>query len=808
MTSTQSGSLKSYLRSQYGGQTQKTVDLLGKELERVARFKNHHHFNFRCYKSGIVPPSLRVKSPVNTERSIAAALHVSRIFTQERIKTSWRAWNDASSCVKECRDRLRNILSDDDFSRIDTLCTRTGEATFQKARQRQVRKFDKMKVQRLSPSNDKELNLRPSWIINLSERKLSGAERSVLSKGPKFATAPKINAIDIAAPIEAALKLSAATDQVKEMARVKICEAISKAKKPADNLNKEERKAARKLRNDKEIKILHADKGNATVVMNTIDYDKKAHDLLDNKESYAVLSKDPTRTTERNLLTLLRNLRREKKIDEAFYNSVRPSEGSSKPALFYGRVKIHKRDVPLRPVIATCGTSTYKLAQRLSFILRPLTGSSGRILRNTEDLISIFDEVVIEEDEMLVSYDVKSLFTSIPVEESIKICERRLQSDDTLAERTSLSVPTIITLLKFCLTTTAFQFNGTVYKQLDGVAMGLPISPVIADIFMEHFEDSTFKNYPLPPRIWHRFVDDVIAVVRKKSSQSLLDHLNDQHARIKFTMEEENGGSLPFMDVRFSRQLRGEITREVYQKPTHTNRYVQFNSHHPNAVKAGVVECLAKRAILVSSTQKLRDLELKRIRKVMAENGYPRKFVEKAISKQLKRHATGRKLPQQDEKNIITTTIPFVDGLSQEVRRVARMAGVRCAFFAPNTLTHMYSAKDALLTDSTTHSVYSVRCKTCTEEYIGETQRSLSVRRKEHQDATRLGQCPKSAVAEHVHSQLEEIHEIDWSTMKVIDRARRTTERRVREALHIHKRKPQINRDNGIERSACWNAFV
>ena len=87
-----------------------------------------------------------------------------------------------------------------------------------------------------------------------------------------------------------------------------------------------------------------------------------------------------------------------------------------------------------------------------------------------------------------MSYDVKSLFTSIPVEESLGICERKLWADNTLNERTSMDVTMIVRLLRFCLTTTAFQFKGTHYQQLGGAAMGSPVSPVTADIFMEDLE--------------------------------------------------------------------------------------------------------------------------------------------------------------------------------------------------------------------------------------------------------------------------------------------------------------------------------
>ena len=116
---------------------------------------------------------------------------------------------------------------------------------------------------------------------------------------------------------------------------------------------------------------------------------------------------------------------------------------------------------------------------------------------------------------VLVSYDVKSLFTNVPVNESLAICEKRLREDESLQDRTEMSVETIIKLLNFCLTSTTFVFKGQHYQQLDGVAMGSTVSPVIADLFMEDFEMKTFNKYSKTPRLWERFIDDILAIVEK-----------------------------------------------------------------------------------------------------------------------------------------------------------------------------------------------------------------------------------------------------------------------------------------------------
>ena len=100
-----------------------------------------------------------------------------------------------------------------------------------------------------------------------------------------------------------------------------------------------------------------------------------------------------------------------------------------------------------------------------------------------------------------------------------------------------------------------------------------------------------------------------------------------------------------------------------------------------------------------------------------------------------------------------------------------------------------------------------MKCETCDAEYVGETQRALGVRAKEHRDAIRLVYDSKSAIAEHVHTQ-DLLHEMDWERLKIIDYACRRSERKVREAFHIHRRNPTINRDGGPERSAVWNAVL
>ena len=272
--------------------------------------------------------------------------------------------------------------------------------------------------------------------------------------------------------------------------------------------------------------------------------------------------------------------------------------------------------------------------------------------------------IVLQDDEMLVRFDVKSLFTSIPVSEGIEICERRFQMDKTLSKRTSVDVNTIISMICSCLTNTSFLYGGKPYQQLDCVAMAWPLSQVIEDIFMADLEEKALAgaSEDIAPSVWKRYVDNILSVVNRKKGQQLLEYLNAQHGQIKFVMEEKRDRSLPFTDIGFSREEYRQVVGQVYRKPTHTNRYVQFTSHHPTSVKSGFIDCLVQGATIVSSNDELFKKQLDKIREAMEQNNYPKHFVEKTIEKGARRRRMPLRKEEESDLGISTAKIPFVSG--------------------------------------------------------------------------------------------------------------------------------------------------
>ena len=238
------------------------------------------------------------------------------------------------------------------------------------------------------------------------------------------------------------------------------------------------------------------DKGVALVIMEKNDYIQKAEELL-NTTTYKKIPEDPTNKHKNRLVNILKNIKTEGGLNEDTYRKLYPT-GAVSPK-FYGLPKVHKPGIPLRPIVSSTGTATYNTAKELARILKPLVGSSIHHVQNTRDFVEQIKETRLKQGECIISYDVAALFTSVPIQPVINIIKEKLTNDTELHQRTSMTINHITTLLEFCLKSTSFVFQGQYYQQMQGAAMGSPLSPIVANIFMEKFEQEALDTAPHPP---------------------------------------------------------------------------------------------------------------------------------------------------------------------------------------------------------------------------------------------------------------------------------------------------------------------
>ena len=166
------------------------------------------------------------------------------------------------------------------------------------------------------------------------------------------------------------------------------------------------------------------------------------------------------------------------------------------PPKFYGLPKIHKPDTPLRPIVSSCGSVTYGVAKELAKILKPLVGKSPHHINSTQDFVEQVKHITLGPGECLSSYDVSALFTLVPVDPALNIIKDLLEKDHTLKKRTVLAVNDIILLLEFCLKNTYFSFQGQFCEQVEGAAMGSPVSPIVANLYMEYLDQKALNTAP------------------------------------------------------------------------------------------------------------------------------------------------------------------------------------------------------------------------------------------------------------------------------------------------------------------------
>ena len=550
------------------------------------------------------------------------------------------------------------------------------------------------------------------------------------------------------------------------------------------------------LRTDQSVVILPADKGNATVVMERSDYNQKIDSLL-NAPTYSRLKRDPTRKFERRVQQSLKALTDRGELGPDSYRRLNPSH--THPPYLYGLPKIHKPDVPLRPIVSTVGSPTYALAKHLAKIISPLAGKTSSHVRNSAHFAELIKGLSLTDRDIMVSFDVSSLFTNVPIDEALDIVQQRLEQDSTLPDRTSLTVTSLMDLLRLCLQTTYFAQGDNLYQQDEGAAMGSPLSPIIANIYMEFFEELPLESTDVRPSLWLRYVDDTF-IIWSHGAETLptfLQHLNSVRPTIQFTMEKEVEGALPFLDVRVSRDGESNtLVTRVYRKPTHTDRYLHYRSYHPPAVKNGIIRTLLHRSRNICQDTTTLNQELAHLTTVFQRNGYPRPLIRRALPT-----PTNRDRPEPKA----TVSIPFVKGVSERIKRICAKSGIRVYFRANRTLGSLLSnIRPKRDPHDTKGVIYQIPCLDCDRSYIGETGRTLKTRLTEHRRNCRNGDVQRSGVAQH---SIEDDYQIDWKESVVIDREMNLYRRRVKEALYIRKF-PNFNQDQGLIVSPIWSGVI
>ncbi|BHF75758.1 hypothetical protein SprV_0501885500 [Sparganum proliferum] len=399
-------------------------------------------------------------------------------------------------------------------------------------------------------------------------------------------------------------------------------------------------------------------------------------------------------------------------------------------ARFYGLPKVHKDGAPLRPIVSLKGTPRYGLAKWLFRRLKFLTAESDTTVSSSAQFLEKLKGVSLHPNEVMVSFDVASLFTSIPQDLAIETIELLLQTKYDETEN-RLGHAQILQLLKLCLTT-YFTFDGTVFEQVKGTPMGSPISGFIAEAVLQRLESLVFQHHK--PKFWVRYVDDTFVVIERDQVLTFQEHLNAVFPDIQFTMEEEENNQLAFLDC-------GVLKTKVFRKATNMMQVLNFNSNHPISHKRSCVRTLYRRVETHCSEPEDKIAELQYLRRVFKANGYPRNFVNRCIRKRDER-------PNRTDTNS-WRALPYGKNVSEAVGRLLAPLRVGVAHRPEATIRRLVmKPKDPLTRQETSGVVYRIWCSCAESNYVEETGRQLRTRMAEHAAAVRRNDA-SSQVAAH-----------------------------------------------------------
>ena len=387
----------------------------------------------------------------------------------------------------------------------------------------------------------------------------------------------------------------------------------------------------KKFLKDNNLLAIPFDKGIGICIMKKETYAAKLDAIINlpQFEQVAITRKNakhPVIKEEERIVTTLKNMRDSNRISDKLYEKLNPV--GSQPARLYGLAKIHKNAVPLRPVLSMPGSAYHKIATHVAEWLSVV--DECKINASTQQISNSLSHIKLEENEELVSFDVSSLYTNVPVIESINVCADLLFSGKY--EPPPVDKDTFIELTKVASCNVVMSTHRGYYKQTDGLAMGSPPASHLANGWLSKY-DGTIKG---DSKLFARYMDDILQEIKRGENEitNKLTEINALHDNLKFTFERQSNGAIPFLDMLIINN-QGNLSSTWYSKPTDTGLILNYHALAPRRYKRSVVSGFVHRIARACSTWEHFHNSMERAKKLLERNQYPPTFYNPIIDQTL-----------------------------------------------------------------------------------------------------------------------------------------------------------------------------
>lgn len=699
-----------------------------------------------CLKNNLTPKYMKLKSN-NKSMSVDKAIRLGmRRWLQEDMKIEYNKRDVYSVYLKCVHSELLNRLHNVEFDVLDFKVRCQVQTIVHKKYLTQLKKLNNLQksnhhVNRVNPRSNHVFYQR---FLNLSTVNFNSQEIKLLERGFKFNVQTVNDQKDferLGVDCDLTFHNYCKSEQIpvsdmhieKHMLanKIKQLHIESKNKNNLNSVKLLDTSTIKSIRHktidsktsENKVIFTRADKGNTVIAIDKENYIEKTLDFL---KDYECSRSDPTKEYQTEIVDAIKKCSFFNNTDLYALKVMNPQA----PKL-YSQLKIHKPEIPIRPVVSYVSAPATKVSKRLVTIITTNTNFKPKhTLKNTQELVENIRDSVIPEKAILLSFDVKNLFPSIPPNEVLEITEQLLTS-----QKCNQSVKEdILFLYKTCLNQNYFEFNNNIYLANDCLAMGNPLSPLSAEIFMDKLE-AQIRNHPyfILFLFWYRYVDDIFACFlgTRRQLDIFFKFINNLHHRIKFTIELEENNSINFLDLTISK-TQNRLTFSIFHKPTHTDMVIPNCSLHPYKYKLAAFHCYTHRLLNIPLSQENYEKELNIIKQIAFNNGYDPKLIDNLIKQKLYNKALNLVYPYQKSQVKIYNSIIYLGKPSDRIHNYFKSKGVNVAFKTNSSLGRYIRNNKSKTRKEQKSGVYKLTCGSCDKLYLGQTGRSFAIRVNDH----------------------------------------------------------------------------
>lgn len=735
------------ITAEHGQDTTKAIKNLNKICTKITTNTCRLTFLTRCRHSGTFPRYIHDKMKIfdnlkdQHSRRKGQIEKIQTRLMKDYLNMEINVVNDQFKLHNKQREKLET-----------TLVTLISETLFIQILDQIAKKCQNLKnAQKLKLSSKFERNRNElpnknhfeteNFCVNISGKDVPLVVQQTLGLGPKFTLpvlkeqAPIVDIVIDTDFIMDSLPESEETQHTRNMVAHDIIQYLKQPEviKTVDkHLIDMHKKTTKFLRENPDIVVATSDKGNKTVILTKTMYHNKATEHLSDTNCYEkVRSKMKTRKVEITTNKLIKELHKNEMITKYEARNL-TSENGHAPRI-YMTIKTHKQGYPVRPVVSTPGSPTYKLTKFITKILSTVPINEEINIKNSISLKEKLQNVKLEEGEEFVSFDVVSLYTNISQYEAIETAMKRFPQ-----MQTKLSREMFEKALKQCVSeSNFFQYEDTLYSQKFGLAMGMATSAKLAEWVLDDLVQKLKRKFKHKIKLIYKYVDDFIIIIKREHILELFELFNSLHDTLKVTVEREFDNKINVLDMTLIRC--GDLVKtKWYSKPIASGRILHYHSAHPPSVKYQTALSLTKRVLQLSEIE-FQTENIGKVRNILRQNGYPEDTIKSVLRHAKYTHLSTTSNNQTTTPNEKTfKSVPYVPILGEKLAKRVNShtdSDRQIAHKPINKLRNSFTRLKSKIQRKDIGVVYDIPCKTegCNKRYIGETGREMKKRMREHE---------------------------------------------------------------------------